>query len=61
MSIVSAIFINCPIRRRPLEKSNITTTLDVIPSYTIRYPEPCANFQKEMVGFMDEAMILREK
>jgi hypothetical protein len=34
MPIVFVIFTNYPIRRRPLEKNNITTTLDATPSCT---------------------------
>jgi hypothetical protein len=34
MLIAFAIFMSCATRRRPLEKSNIIVSLDVIPSCT---------------------------
>jgi hypothetical protein len=56
-----AIFTSCLIRRRPLRKSSIITTLDVIPSYIdLMQGVPCQPLRK-MVGFMDEAMVLCEE
>jgi hypothetical protein len=45
MLIVFAIFMSCPTRRCPLEKSNIIITLDVIPSCTDQMSGiPCQPF-----------------
>jgi hypothetical protein len=47
MFIASAIFMNYPIRRRPLEKSSITITLDVTPSCTDQTSDiPCQPFKR---------------
>jgi hypothetical protein len=47
MLIDFAIFMSCPTRRRPLEKSNITITLDVRPLCTDQMSGiPCQPFER---------------
>jgi hypothetical protein len=61
MLIVFAIFMSCLIRRRPLEKSSIITTSDVIPLCTdLMQGVPYQPFGKND-AFMDEAMVLCEE